>query len=73
MLQQQQKLLPRGRHANQDVLDLTGDEDSAKRAQHNETQHAESGLLWMSTALEWGPLCTATTAMHWAEAMVEVG
>ncbi|KAL0045065.1 hypothetical protein WJX82_006977 [Trebouxia sp. C0006] len=72
-LQQQQQNFPlRGRHANQDVLDLTGDDDSAKRAQHDEAQHAESSLLWMSTALEWGPLCTAATVMHWAEAMVQV-
>jgi len=51
---------------------LTGDDDSAKRAQHDEAQHAESSLLWMSTALEWGPLCTPGTVMHWAEAMVQV-
>ncbi|KAL0017843.1 hypothetical protein WJX77_008034 [Trebouxia sp. C0004] len=70
--QQQQNLSPGGRHANQDVLDLTGDDDSAQRAQHDEAQHAESSLLWISTALEWGPLCTPATVMHWAEAMFQV-
>ena len=72
-LQQQQRLhRPGGRGTDQDVLDLTGDDDSAKRAQRDEAQHAESTLLWMSTALEWGPLCTAATVMHWADAMVQV-
>ena len=48
-----------------DVLDLTEDEPAG---------HAEQALslLWLSTALEWGPLCSPASIMCWAEAMQKV-
>ena len=50
------------------VLDLTGNSPAAKHAQHARHAHSDSNvdLLWMSMALEWGPLCGAASVMHWA-------
>lgn len=52
-----------------DILDLTGEDSDAK---HDTGHHSKSNLLWMSTALEWGPFCPQATVMHWAEAMLQV-
>lgn len=60
---------PTKHEADNHVLDLTEDDASA---QHASGQLFKPELLWMSTALEWGPLCTPATVMHWAEAMHQV-
>ena len=60
------------RRSEDDVMDLTGDDATAKHAQHDLGQTMTFELLWLSTALEWGPLCTPATVMHWAEAMHQV-
>lgn len=55
-----------------DVLDLTGDDSDAKHAQQATIDRAKADMLWVSTALEWGPFCSQATVMHWAEAMLQV-
>ena len=50
-----------------DFLDLTEDDP-----EHDEHAEETSNLLWLSTALEWGPLCTAASVMYWAEAIQKV-
>lgn len=63
---------PHEQHHEGDVLDLTGSDSDAKHAQHAMAGHSKTELLWVSTALEWGPLCPQASVMHWAEAMLQV-
>ena len=80
-LQQLFQLLPRvwklqtllTAHPDQaDILDLTIEDSAAKHTQRASVHHLKSDMLWVSTALEWGPLCPQATVMHWAEAMLQV-
>ena len=50
-----------------DFLDLTEDDP-----EHDEHAEQSSNLLWLSTALEWGALCTTASVMYWAEAIQKV-
>ena len=60
-------------HPNQaEILDLTTEYSDAKHAQRASMHHLKPDMLWVSTALEWGPFCPQATVIHWAEAMLQV-
>ena len=59
-------------HHEPGVPDLTGSDSDAKHPQHAVAGHSKPELLWISTVLEWGPLCPQASVMHWAEALLQV-